>query len=63
MHCEVINEDLVLQKSDGRTAMFENMTFMNCQMPFSEYLSADESGHSPNVDIIVGGGLAFAVKA
>ena len=59
MHCEVMNEDLVLQKSDGRTAMFENMTFINCQLPFSEYLPADESGHTPNVDMIVGGDLAW----
>ena len=46
MHCEVINEDLVLQKSDGKTAMFENITFINGQLPFSEYLPADESGHA-----------------
>ena len=63
MHCEVMNEDLVLQKSDGRTAMFENMTFINCQLPFSEYLSVDESGHMPNVDMIVGGDLAWKQKA
>ena len=59
MHCEVMNEDLVLQKSDGRTAMFENMTFINCQLPFSKYLPADESGHTPNVDMIVRGDLAW----
>ena len=58
MHCEVMNEDLVLQKSDGKTAMFENMTFINSQLPFSEY-PADESGYTPNVDMIVGGDLAW----
>ena len=58
MHCEVMNENLVLQMSDGRTAMFENKIFINCQLPFSEYLPADESGHTPNVDMIVGRYLA-----
>ena len=53
-----MNEDLVLQKSDGKTAMFENMTFINSQLPFSEY-PADESGYTPNVDMIVGGDLAW----
>ena len=35
------------------------MTFINCQLPFSEYLPVDESGHMPNVDMIVGGDLAW----
>ena len=39
--------------------MLENLTFINCQLPFSEYLPADESGHAPNADMIVGGDLAW----
>ena len=55
MHCDVMIDHLELQDTCGGNTKFENITFVDRSLPFSEYLSIDDANPAPKVDTAVGG--------
>ena len=55
MHCDVMIDHLELQDTCGGNTKFENITFVDRSLPFSEYLSIDDANPAPKVDMAVGG--------
>ena len=58
MYCDVMIDHLELQDTCGGITQFENITFVDQSLPFSEYLPIGDVNPAPKVDMVVGGELA-----
>ena len=59
MYCNVMIDHLELQDTCGGTTRFEDITFVDRPLPFSEYLPVDDANPATKVDMVVGGDLAW----